>query len=129
MDGLFGDLRLDEYVISSDDNEGPNVTAIYLQGANSFLQFNVGHLIEIGVLIVAFATYRSDRRHSYDQQVQMHAQNSQRLDEVVEFTKEQCRENDKMDAQIGELRQQTATLTQIAKDTNRRLEMLENRRS
>lgn len=103
--------------------------------------FNEVHTIAdvavIGGLGLAYLNYRRDRKndlidraqareHMVQEAAAMHAENKQRLETVVDFTKAQDAINKRRDSQIYELMIHTAKLTEIAQGINRRVEMLES---
>lgn len=99
---------------------------------------NVSHLVEMGLFIVAFLAYRSDRVRDktdvsvardklVEEQTRMHAENRSRLDTLTQFHAAQQIVNLKRDEQIAQLSQQSATLIEISRGVDRRLEMLEDR--
>jgi hypothetical protein len=105
----------------------------------AFFEFNVGHLIEIGMFGIAALAYRKDqaktrkeqeegREKLLREQVEMHLENRQRLDTLADFHENQLSINNRRDEQIGELKLQTGLLGEMAKGFARRLEMLEGSR-
>jgi hypothetical protein len=105
----------------------------------SFWSLNIGHLVEIGSLILAtlalwFDRKKDARERKLEQekflvtQTRMHEENRNRLESLAKFQGEQESLNDKRDEQVSELKQQTSSLAEIARGFNRRLEMIENRR-
>jgi hypothetical protein len=104
----------------------------------SFWSFHLGNIIELGVVVVAYAAYRGDQRKQgrerkearetmLQEQATMHAQNTQRLETLSSFHATQLEVNNKRDMQISLLMQQTSSLTEIARGLDRRLEMIEDR--
>lgn len=107
-----------------------------MQADPNFWKLNLGHLIEMGAFIVAYLTYRNDRKKDAQDrseardkmiqtQTQMHAQNSQKLETVTEFTEEQKRINILRDQQIASIREQTAALLEIGRGLDRRMRLME----
>ena len=105
----------------------------------TFWSFNAGNVIATIAVVIAYLAYRLDtkkealsRRKTLDElikeQAEMHSDNRNRLEQLAEFHRQQMIVNQKRDEQISELKTQTATLTQIAKGIDRRLELLEERR-
>lgn len=112
-----------------------------------FWSFHLGDLIVLLGIVIAALTYLSDRGRQSDErretrekmveeQTRMHEENKQafaenrrRLDQLEESREDHEKVNRKRDEQISLLSQQTATLTEMARGMNRRLEMLEDRSS
>jgi len=92
-----------------------------------FFEFNIGHVIELGVFIVAFATLYLDRKKTEKEQIEMYTENQQKLRALTEFHSEQKELNGKRDEQIGELKMQTALIQQSVELSERRLRLIENR--
>lgn len=103
-----------------------------------FFQIHLGEALVILGLILTWLQYRLDRskttaerkeeeRKALETQIQMHSENKQRLDALAEFHRAQLLINERWDTQIEQLKLQTTSLTEIAKATNRRLEMLEDK--
>jgi hypothetical protein len=96
-----------------------------------FFEFNIGHVIEIGVFVVgAISLRREQRREStaaQEEQMKMHAENKQKLETLTQFHQSQVLVNTERDKQISELTSQTATIAEMARGFGRRLEMLEDR--
>lgn len=113
--------------------------------ATSFWDIKAVDVAVVLAVIVAYLSYRLDKRAALnevhrtataqkgihdklvEEQTRMHEQNRNRLDILLEFHKNQLEVNRKRDLQITELQLQTATLTQIARGIDRRLEMLEDK--
>lgn len=101
-----------------------------------FWDFRFNDFITLGLLLVAWLTWLSDRnkqlrerREARERQVEvqtsMHLENNKRLDEFSNFLREQININRIRDKQITELEKQTIVIGQIAKDIHRRLDKLE----
>lgn len=108
------------------------------QGVNTFWEFNVGHLIDTGLLFVAALGYtlsrKSDikkaqeaREKMITEQMKMHTENRERLEVLARFSSNQEKINQMRDKQVSLLREQTAALQQIALGQDRRLQLIENR--
>ncbi len=112
---------------------------------DDFWQFNFGHLVDVGLLLVATAGYfvsrkgesrerregmaraAVDREAALRTQTEMHAENKNRLATLARFHEEQLELNDKRDLQLNELTKQSAMMVEIAKGMDRRLQLIENR--
>jgi hypothetical protein len=99
-----------------------------------FLSIHLGDWLVLGGLGVAIATYvqgshkaSHERDEALKQQTQMHTENKERLGVLMDFHDQQKNLNVTRDAQVTELKQQTATLMQMAAGQERRLVMLEDR--
>lgn len=99
-----------------------------------FWSFNIGHVLVLCGIVIAWLQYRvnlnkqlEQQNKERDEQLIRHNENQRRLDTLLEFQRTQIEVNRKRDEQIGELKTQTATLTQIARGIDRRLEMLEDK--
>jgi len=111
---------------------------------DNFWNFNVGHLIDLGIVAMAWLGYRIDKKRSnrerderiekerkeregiLEKQTSMHVENQQQLRHLADFHEEQMRVNLRRDEQIAQLQQQTVKLTQLAEGQERRLRMLED---
>lgn len=89
----------------------------------------MGNVIEMGVVGMAVIAYLDDRKKERRRQDEMHGQNRQRLDTIGEFVDEQKRANGQHAESVLLLSRQTAAFEQMAKGFDRRLQMLEDRRS
>jgi hypothetical protein len=85
------------------------------------------HWVEVGLLVVGILGYAIDRRRDgrermadRDHQVQMHTENRLRLESLTNLQQE----NGKATAFLSN---QTATLAEMAKGLDRRLQMIEDR--
>jgi uncharacterized protein (DUF3084 family) len=105
----------------------------------------LGNSLILGTLIVAFATYRLDRRKdmrdriqaretSLQEQTQMHMENKHKLETLTSFTQFQDQINSRRDKQISELSSQTqqlatqtALLTQMVAAAEKRLVRIEDK--
>jgi len=110
------------------------------QGAvNSFWEFNIGHLIDAGLFVIAAGGYvisrKSDIRQAIERrdeemkkQIEMHTENRERLDTLANFHESQLELNEKRDEQISLLRENASSLKHIVEGQDRRLQLLENSR-
>ena len=107
---------------------------------HDFWEFNIGHLIDAGLFVTAAAGYilsrksdiriaRSERERVAEEQIKMHTENKERLGVLMTFHENQLEINHKRDEQISLLRENAASLTRIVEGQDRRLQMLENKRS
>jgi hypothetical protein len=105
----------------------------------SFWEFNIGHLIDTGLLFVGFGGYmisrKSDIREAQGKRekeaqetMRMHTENRERLDVLMTFHQNQERINSMRDEQVSSLKEQTSALKHIAEGFDRRLELLESQR-
>ena len=119
---------------------------MFVQAASSFWEFNIGHVIDAGLLILAFgallisrstetrerregmAKAAKDREEALETQIRMHTENKERLGVLMDFHETQKEVNVSRDQQISELSKQTGMLGEMAKGMERRLQMMENRR-
>jgi hypothetical protein len=103
-----------------------------------FFWFRLSDIITFLAMIVGALKYKSDRsKDLLDRQVareaaikqgaERHAENKSKLDVLMDFQRDQIMLNRQRDTQIGELKIQTAKLTEIALGVDRRLIMLEDR--
>lgn len=106
--------------------------------ATPFWDLNFGHMVEIGLLFLAYVDFRASRakdagerervkKDLLESQAEMHAENKGRLATLFEFQRAQLILNEKRDQQISLLSTQSARLTELAAGQERRLQMLEDR--
>lgn len=113
----------------------------------SFWSFTFSNLLEVGGFLAAIVTvalhHRRDLREiakerevvikerdkAIEQQAKMHQENSTQLKTLIEFHQQQMRFNSQRDRQVRELEKQTTALAEMVKGLDRRLQLMENRRS
>ena len=113
---------------------------MFLQAAiaNNFWEFNIGHVIDAGLVVFAGAGYvlsrKSDIRVAQEKraeseavQIKMHTENRERLDVLADFHATQLELNNRRDEQISLLRENTAALKHMVEGQDRRLQLLEDR--
>lgn len=105
-----------------------------------FFDIKLIDVVVIGGGIIAWLQYRNDRAKTIrerrkedddrqEAQIKMHTENRERLSRLAEFHEDQIEVNRRHSELIIQLGQQTTALKEIATASNRRLEMLENRRT
>lgn len=105
-----------------------------------FLSVHLGDLLTVVTIMVGILALRVDFNRRSDEQkkqrddllekqAQMHTENRMKLDQLGNFHSAQLEVNAKRDIQISQLQQQTATLLEVAKGMDRRLQMMEDRTS
>jgi len=103
-----------------------------------FTQTHLGDVLTCITILVGIIALRADfnkrsdeqrreREDLLEAQTKMHTENRMKLDSLAEFKESQQEVNAKRDVQIGELQKQTATIAEIAKGMDRRLQMIEDR--
>lgn len=109
-----------------------------LQETTTFWEFNIGHIFDAFLVLFAGLAYTLSRKHDIREaqskreemiqlQVKMHTENTISLENLKEFHVNQLEINRKRDEQISLLREQTATISQMAKGLHDRLTLMENR--
>jgi|SRR5215831_1796918 len=93
----------------------------------SFYDFKAVDIAAFGTFVVMYLAYRVDTKRRHDEQVKMHTENKSKLDSLVTSRDKQLETNDAMKDTVSQLKEQTATLAEMAKGFNRRLEMIEDR--
>lgn len=100
-----------------------------------FFSFHVGvgDVIAAIAMAVVYSSFRlenkkagREREKIIGEQVKMHTENRNDLANLLTFQKLQMDVNAKRDEQVKQLSIQTATITEIARGLNRRLELVEN---
>jgi hypothetical protein len=106
-----------------------------LETQEPFYTVTLGNLVgaagSIFGVIIAYLALSRTRRTELDtvlkSQTEQHAKNAGKLDSLLSFQEDQIALNQRRDVQVGELQRQTATLIELTKGFNRRLEMMEDR--
>ena len=93
----------------------------------NFWHIDLGNIILMAGLLVSYAAYRVDRRGHDEEQIKMHQDNKNKLDQLLRFQSDQTEINSNIAKQVHELSTQTATITEMAAGLNRRLIMMEDR--
>lgn len=102
----------------------------------SFFDFNIGHLFDAGMLLIAYLGYRSDRRKEIDRQEKlrtleqarqesMHRANSNKLEELVRAKEDEKEANENRDHQLEQLSRQTGLLQQMVDISSKRIDRQE----
>ena len=98
-----------------------------------FFSITIGNVISAGGTVlgvyIAYLKLASERKKEQENLTEMHAENRMKLDSLITSRDRQEEINRKRDAQVHELALQTSQIAEMAKGFNRRLEMLEDRRS
>ena len=103
-----------------------------------FTSINLGNIVTVATIVVSVLALRldfnkrtNDQKKEHDEyissQAKMHAENQFRLESMMQFQRTQLEVNSKRDQQVGELQRQTATIIEIAKAIDRRVQMLEDK--
>lgn len=111
-----------------------------MQIAIPFLSVHLGDVLSAAAVVTGIIALRLDfnkkekeqkkeREEWLQAQTQMHTENKMRLEALMQFQDHQMDVNSKRDIQVSELQRQTATITEIAKGMDRRLQMIEDRMS
>jgi hypothetical protein len=105
--------------------------------APTFYEFRLSNIIEIATLIIGGLAFyfqrkgeilkiKQEREVAEKQQLEMHIENRNKLDFLIEYRTSQEKLNEKRDASLNLLTNLLATQTEMSKGLNRRLELVEN---
>ena len=94
--------------------------------ADSFWDFHLGDVVSAILVVIALGTYLYTRKHDEEAVAQRHAENTVRLESLLQFRENQEELNRKRDEQITQLKVLAESQIQIVKSQDRRLEMIED---
>lgn len=115
--------------------------------ANPFWAMSLGNWVEMGTLLVLTATYlvnrttenrerrtgmeaaSKERQETRDVQVRMHAENGERLRNLMTFHEAQLVVNAKRDEQIAQLTALAAASAEMMRGLDRRMQLMEDQRA